>query len=495
MLVRWVRRLAAATLAALCLASSALAAEDGYSECYTYTYDYWVEYRESPDAYRVKTVLNSASLGLDTHIKLPESIYVRGDDLYLCDTGNNRLLHLRRDGGGYSLVRIIDRCVGAEPETFNTPMDVFVDEQGQIFLCDMNNNRILKMDANANYLMEFGKPSDETFDQSLSYLPMKLVVDVTGRVFALAKNVNKGLIKYERDGAFTGFIGANKVRYNFIDYIWKLMSTKQQRAQQESFVPTEYDNIYMDREGFIFAVTTTYDVGHLMDGQANPIRRLNAIGNDILIKNDHYPPIGDLDWDDAADVTGPSKLNDITVLDNDVYIALDRVRGRLFGYDSQGIMLWAFGGVGNSDGRFLMPVAIDHMGYDLLVLDKTECSVTVFTPTEYGALIYGASEAYTRGDYDKSADYWQDVLALNANNALAHIGIGRAQLRAEQYKDAMDNFSLARDAKNYADAFRLYRKEWVEHNIGWLFGGILALLLIPLAIGKIRKIRAEVNQS
>ena len=39
--------------------------KDGYSTSYTYGYDYWKDVQESPDAYRVKTVIDSITLGLD----------------------------------------------------------------------------------------------------------------------------------------------------------------------------------------------------------------------------------------------------------------------------------------------------------------------------------------------------------------------------------------------------------------------------------------------
>lgn len=493
---KWTRRAAAMLLALGLTASCATAmAVDGLQPRYTYTYDYWFDIRESPDAYRVSTVINSSGLGLETAMRSPQGMYSRGDRLYICDTGNNRILEVQHSGDSYRLVRIIDKVTGAQPETFNTPQDVFVDEKGQMYVCDTNNNRIVMMDKNANFLMSYIKPTDETFDQSLSYLPSKLVVDVSGRVFALSKNVNKGLIKYESNGDFTGFIGASKVKFDWIDYIWKLFSTKEQRSKQEAFVPTEYDNIAMDRKGFIFAVTSTFDELELLSDVATPIRRLNAIGNDILIKSDkRQPPIGDLDWTDDADISGPSKLIDVTVLENDVYIALDRTRGRLFGYDTQGIMLWGFGGTGNSDGYFLNPVALDHSGNDLMVLDAIECSVTVFTPTSYGMMIYDAYEKYLKGDYDASADTWREVLKLNGNYNLAFIGIGRSLLRQEKYAEAMEYFRYPRDWKNYGEAFRLFRKEWVEQNIGWIFAIIVVVMVAPLTIGKIKKIKAEVNE-
>jgi len=469
-------------------------AEDGYSSSYTYNYDYWGDLRESPDAYRVDQVVYSATLGLETPMRRPQSLFAHENDLYVCDTGNNRILQLRRENGGFTLVRIIDSIQGAEPATFNTPSDVSVDPEGNLYIADTNNYRVIKADKDLNYIQSFLKPADSTFDQNLNFLPSKIVTDSVGRVFVLATNVNKGLVKFEADGEFTGFIGANTVKYNLWDYIWKtFFSTKEQRSQQASFVPTEYENIYIDENGFIYATNIVFDEYDLLWDNAKPIRRLNAIGNDILIKNDRYPPIGDLNWVESSMVDGPSKFKDITVLDSDIYIAFDRTRGRVFGYDPQGIMLWAFGTKGNSEGAFLSAVSIEHMGNDLFCLDENESSITVFTPTEYGNLIYQASNQYLRGDYDGSADTWREVLKLNANYNLAFIGIGRALMRQEKYAEAMDYFKMAHDRENYGRAYRYYRKILVEKYIGWIMAVLACLLIIPLIVKKVRTMKGEVE--
>ena len=81
-----------------------------------------------------------------------------------------------------------------------------------------------------------------------------------------------------------------------------------------------------------------------------------------------------------------------------------------------------------------------------------------------------------------SADTWRNVLKLNANYNLAFIGIGRALMRQECYKEAMDYFKMAHDRQNYGRAYRYYRKELVESNIGWIVAIVVAVLIVPLVI-------------
>ena len=480
------------------MTTAAAYADDGFSTSYTYTYDYWEDVQQSPDAYRVATVIDSMTLGLDNldnvRINRPQSLYVRGDMLYICDTNNNRILEIQRSGDRFSVKRVIREMSGTERATFSSPYDVFVDEAGNIYVADYGNQRVTMMDSNLTWIKDYTKPTDATFDQGQNFLPKKIVVDVAGRVYALCQNVNKGLVKYEADGSFSGFIGANAVSVSMAEYIWKrYFQTKEQRAQTQNFVPTEYENIYIDEDGFIYATNIVFSEYDLKYDNAKPIRRLNSLGNDILIKNDKIPPIGDLDWVSGSEATGPSRFVDITVMDDDIYVALDRIRGRLFGYDSQGILLWAFGTKGNVEGAFTGAVSIEHMGRDLLVLDQLENSVTLFQTTEYGQTIYDASRAYLDGEYDESADRWRDVMKMNANYPLAFRGIGRAILRQNQYEEAMDYFKLAHDRENYGRAFKLYRKEWVEKNIWWIILIVAAVLIIPLGIGRVKKMKWEVT--
>jgi tetratricopeptide (TPR) repeat protein len=103
--------------------------------------------------------------------------------------------------------------------------------------------------------------------------------------------------------------------------------------------------------------------------------------------------------------------------------------------------------------------------------------------------------AYSVGQYELSADYWREVLRLNGNYDMAYVGIGRALLRQEKYKEAMEYFEFALDDINYSKAFQLYRKEWIEDNIIWIFTSFFLIITVPIVIGKVKKIRREVAEA
>lgn len=492
------RRIASLVICVFLLSVSSMTVMADTGAGYTYCYDYWGDVQYSPDAYKTVGVYTSVELGLDVGLSSPQGLFVVDDRaIYVCDTGNNRILELERtDTDTIKAVRSIDGITGdVEVKTFSSPSDVAISEDGYMYVADTNNNRILKLTMDGEYVMEFTKPTDATFDQSLSFLPSKIAIDTAGRVYCVATNVNRGLIKYENDGVFSGFIGATPASYNWTDYIWKRLATQAQRAQMESFIPTEYDNLYMDYEGFIYACTSRVTEDDVDSGAATPLRRLNMMGSDIMVRNGEWPVIGDLYWGSGGGYEGISLMTDVTAMDNDVFFGLDRNRGRIFAYDDQGRMLYCFGGNGNMNGYFKQPVALDHMGHDLLVLDALDRSITLFTPTEYGNNIFNAIEQFQDGFYEESGASWQAVMDMNGNYDLAYIGLGRSLLRQEEYGEALDYFRLKYDEDNYSRAFKQYRKEWVEEHIVIIFLVVLVLLVVPLVIGRVREIKQEIERA
>jgi len=189
---------------------------------YTYNYDYWGETQYSPDAYSVRTTLTYMDLGLDKKFSNASSLFVFENMIYVCDSGNNRIIEIEADNGVYTVKRVITEFTGdTDVLKLSNPQDIFVSEDGYFYICDNGNGRVLKLTKDLEYVLSFVQPVDVLFDSSISFLPTRLVVDDAGRVYLVAQHINKGLIKYEADGTFTGFVGATPVTYSCYDYIWK----------------------------------------------------------------------------------------------------------------------------------------------------------------------------------------------------------------------------------------------------------------------------------
>jgi sugar lactone lactonase YvrE len=466
---------------------------------YTYNYDYWTEQVASPDAYRVSSYILGSALGVG-NFQDPQGLFIRDNRIYVCDSGNNRILLIEVDEkGAHNVVKLVSSVIiDGKESPLSYPMDIFESREGLLYIADTNNKRVLKLDRDWNYISSITRPDDESLDLFVEFQPLKLVVDFANRVFVQVRNVNKGLMEFDNRGEFAGYMGANKVQFKIVDYIWKLLSTQAQRERLELFVPTEYNNLCLDNDGFIYVTNSTGGAGAGATntaGDIDPVRRLNAMGQDILIRNGYKKPIGDLAYGSAGGVSGVSRFIDVAAFDNDSFACLDRTRGRIFMYDFQGNLLYAFGGLGNREGAFLLPSALDHMGYTLYALDSRAAALTRFDLTSYGTRINTALSEYRAGRYESSAEIWEEVLKMNGNYDLAYIGIGRAALRQGEYLKAMKYYKLKHYRIGYSRAFQLYRKQWMEENL-WKILLILALVLIvPPAVKFAVRLGREIREA
>ena len=465
---------------------------------YTYTYNEWGVPVPSPDAYRVTAFMlgadfefNGESIG---HFFRPQDLAVHNDLLYVMDTGNNRVVVIRAyEDGTHQVVDVVYYVyLDGVPTGFNSPYGIFVSDwpatRGEIWIADTRNQRILHVDSEWNVLTEILQPTDLTLmEEEFDFLPQKIAVDFSGRVFAQVLHVNRGLMEFSPEGEFVGYMGAPPVVVTIVEQFWRMVATRAQRERRIQWTPVEYNNVHIDREGFLFVTTSSPAV--------DPVRRLNILGEDIMIRNGFTDPVGDLWISHSGPRHGPSIFIDVTSLPNNTFVVFDATRGRFFAYDSQGNLLYVWGGPGYRQGFFEFPVAVESMGFTLFALDAATTAITRFDLTEFGTLINQGLAYYQRGLYEESAAYWQEVRRLNGNFGMAYIGIARAYLRQGYYRRAMHYFRIQRDAVNYGRAFSFYRREWVERNF-WMFAVAAGILIfIPPIVKTVKSIRKELKEA
>jgi DNA-binding beta-propeller fold protein YncE len=450
----------------------------------TYTYNYWGSPVPGPAVYLPYKVYDGNALGI-TSLKDPNDLFVDKEGaIYILDSGNNRIICLDRD---WSLIREIEGFThDGIKDSFSNPQGFFVTEEGEIYVADTENSRIVVLDLEGNYITEYGPPVSDVLPADFVYNPTSLAVDKAKRIYVIARTVNQGLIEMDSAGEFIGFMGAPKVTPDALQLFWRMISTKEQRSRMEQFVPTEYNNISIDDEGFLYVTTSAIDSGKLSNAiafrdQAHstpPIKRLNPTGDDVLRRRGYFPPVGDINWGYTGSLIGPSAIIDVAVGEYGTYSLLDSRRGRIFTYDLDGNLLYVFGGIGVQEGLFRTPVAIESIGDQIIVLDKVLSSVTVFERTEYGKCLTEAVKLHYLGRYDESTRMWEEVLNYNANSDLAYIGIGKAYLRQGEYKKAMQFFKLSYKRDEYSKAYKLLRKQTISGHFGYAVLGVIALYFV-----------------
>lgn len=461
---------------------------------HSYTYDYWGDVIYSPAAYLPNRLITGEDLGIG-NLRTPTDIFAGKDGkIYILDAGNGRII-VTNDR--WELVRVIDGFENnGVPDGFNNPNGFFVTEEGHIYVADTDNSRLVELDPEGKFVREIGPPQSDIIGDDFVYRPTKLVVDRAGRIYVVAQHVNQGLIELTPDGTFRSYMGATRVAWNPVDYFWKMIATQEQRERMALFVPTEYNNLCIDEEGFIYVTTSAlneWDIQAAINARSEddryaPIRRLNLMGDDILRRRGYHPPVGDILIARRGSVRGPSMLVDVAVDDEfRIYSVLDRRRGRVFTYDSEGNLLYIFGAIGERFGNFRNPVAFDYLGEKIVVLDYETGTVTEFTVTDYGRLIREAVRLHFVGKYNEAAACWEEVLQHNANFEMAYVGIGRALLRQQKYEEAMKNFKLGNHRKYYSRAFYYHRRQVIGRNFGLIVGVLAAFVLALYIITRVRE--------
>lgn len=492
-----VKRCVVILLALMILSTSTAFANEPYN---SYNYDYWGSAIPAPAAYIPSKLVDGNTLGI-SDFKSPMDLFVSSDNkVYIADSGNNRIVVIDEH---WELDTVISEFNNnGKTDTFNNPQGLFVTSDGDIYVADTDNARIIHLDTDGTFLREIGAPVADIIQGDFNYRPTSLVVDKAKRIYVVALGVNRGIIELDSEGSFRGYMGANRVTPNMLDYFWKLISTDAQRDRMELFVPTEYNNISIDDEGFIYVTTSTLSLDDILnainsrsaaDDRGAPIRKLNPTGDDILRRYGFFPPVGDIQFFSRGYAeSGQSQLTDVCIEEYGIYSVLDKKKGRIFTYDSDSNLLYVFGGTGNRLGTFRNPTAFDNINGNYAVLDSILGQITVFELTEYGRLLKEAVTLHQQGKYSDSATRWEEVLHYNVNADLAYIGMGKAYLRKDEYSSAMKYFKLGSKREYYTKAFQLYRKEVISNNFGLIMTVVLAAV-IGMLLYSWRKGRNEVE--
>ena len=440
---------------------------------YDYTYDEWGDPVGAPRAYDLFQVADAAVIG--TALKGPSDLCVSGDEIYIADTGNNRIVVL---DSGFRRVREWNGTDSPDGRLdFAAPEGVFVAEDGRVLIADTGNGRLVVTDREGRFLDVYGAPVTDILPEDFQYRPIKVAADKAGRLFVVSQSFNMGLLQFDREGRFIQTLGAAKVQVTAFDLLWRLISTKEQQERMQQFVPTEYNNLAVDEDGFVYATTSIYEEYNIEAYGLTAVRKLNASGNDILR---YSMPLGELAYTVRGQFAGPSRIVDVYAGENGMFSILDANRGRVFTYDNTGMLLYIFGTYGDMGGALKNPRAIDKSGDLFLVLDGSKNTVTAYSPTAYARSFDRATAYHYQDEYELEAQEWRTILSLNGNSNIAYTGLGKAAFRTGRYEEAMEYFHKAGDRANYSKAFQYRRREIIADGFMWavpVFLAVLALLV------------------
>jgi len=390
-----------------------------------------------------------------------------------------------------------------------------------LYICDKGNNQIVILDYSAKdqetglyqVYQVLTKPTDE-LDSTKVFAPQKVVTDDKRRMYVIADNITQGIMQFSEQGEFQRYTGKNDITLSAWEIFWRNLASESQLDSQSSNYNTSFNSmVYSDAMIYTTSLSITNTDGTINDQIM--IKRINPSGGDTLARNGYKAPMGDVKYSNSTDrdksEKGPSQLVGITVNGYQVYSVVDQLRGRIFTYDKEGNLLYISGSNnGTQADKLNNPVAIQYFGEDLLVLDQINKTIVKFEPTEIatlineavkldnigrririepsfnpetetwwinkvdtniedktlefeaktvdGKLVWFIGETNTQVEVELgSSDYWEQVVALNANYEYGYVGIGHRYLEEENFEEAMRYFELGKNRVYYSKAYKQYR--------------------------------------
>ncbi|MCM3749053.1 hypothetical protein M3223_16985 [Paenibacillus pasadenensis] len=417
----------------------------------------WISYMQ--DVYTTGDMIVGSG---DTALNRPADLFVAdNDDIYVADTGNNRVVQLDDKGKWI-------RAIGTEegPGRLSGPEGVFVTHDGMIYVADTGNQRVVIYNSEGVFTKELKKPDSQFLPESYYFVPVKIVVDDRNVLYAVSRGSYQGLMRIGKEDEFTGFFGGNKSSATLMDRIKRLIFTEEQLEKETAIRPQEVSNVTLSDEGFIFTTTT--------GAESDQIKQLSAGGSNSLKGVKH-------DSAQLVDVALDSNQF-IYVLDQRLSSRETRGKGTITIYSPSGTELFRFGKtLQEPDQRGILsnPVSIDiNSRNDLLVLDSNLNLIQMYNRTGFGTTFFQAATDYYEGDYEKSKANWQEVVEQNELISLIYSGLAEVANKEGNIEAAMEYFKITYDAEGYSEAFWTYRMRWIEKYFVLTLVSLLALWLL-----------------
>jgi len=402
--------------------------------------------------------------------------------LYIADTGNNRVLILNEKS---ELVRELkEYSYKGEPCSFRSPSGVYVSDAGELYVADTKNGRIALFTRQGEFLRVIEEPKADTLRKDFIYQPQKIAVNSAGFLYVVGAGMVEGIAEFNTQGEFVRFAASNEAKPDLLEYFWtRTFASKEQKENSALIYSEEFNSVAIDTEGFFLTVSTTAG-----------IQRFNTKGDNITRYSGSTLLIGDYRTTETAQAQemqekegdGISKLVDVAIGPDGLYSTADAIYQRIFTYDYEGNLLWAFGADGALNGTFKKITALSYLSADeLLVLDGELGRVNRFTLTDFGRQAQSGARLRYNGKNREAAEQWAAILDYDANYPLAYLGKGILAYENNEFAEAMTYFRLANHAEQYSKAFVRYRRQLVNQWFPVVMTGFLIVLVLGMVCRKL----------
>ena len=392
----------------------------------------------------------------DTTLKSPADMRMGPDgNLYIADDGNNRILVISQSG---EYVKEI-----GNKKSLKSAQGVFVDDNLNVFVADEKARAVVVFDKEGNEIRSYKKPTDTPlFGESAAFKPNKVVLDKRGNLYIASTGNTNGIVQLSPigEGEFLGYYGANQSRVTWITAIRQKIMSEEQLKMQADIVPTSVKNLTIDEKGMVYTVSESENAA---------LRRLNVAGSNTLTTDYNT---------ERTTAVAVNSFGSIFTANKDGYI---------MEYTSEGSTLFYFGATDTGDQRVGTFKSVTGLvvtdDYRIFVLDEILNSVQVMQATEFTDLVHEAFTLFQDGKYAQSKIPWSEVLRMNSLFTYASTGLGEALYREGNYDEALTSFRNGGNRKGYSDAFWELRSDWLHRSLGIILIVIIAAAVLLKVLG------------
>lgn len=358
--------------------------------------------------------------------------------IYVADSGNKRIVIGNLEG---ELLGVIGE------DTLVNPRGLFVTDDGRIYVADRDAKQIFIFDHDGQLVKTYGRPESPLYGDNMDFLPIEIVVNDAGIMFIICESNTNGIVEISptEGGTFLGYFGTNMTSVSVMDVIYRAILTDTQRSKLVSNLPATPTNLAITEKGLIYTVTR---------GNQNDTLKLLNIAGINMIQND-----------DDTYATTPVAV--VPGYHDNVFVADQQ--GYIFEYNSEGELLFVFGGPDDGSQRVGLSSMVSGIAIDtsdrIYVLDSDKCQIQVYSPTEFTNLLHEALYLYSKGRYTESKEPLRQVLAMNSMFDYANKAMGRAYFQEENYEMALKYARLAKDYEGYSEAYWEIRNVWLKQNV------------------------------
>ena len=412
-----------------------------------YTYNHKSAAVEIPDPYCVEQVLYGAAVGFSA----PADFVHKDNKTYILNSSGTPVTVL---DDKLNVIGNISLSKDGKPYELGKGESIWIDNNGTMLFADSGKKIIVRTNSDGEVIAEYKGP-DTAAAEGTDFLPYKVLTDYLGRIYVLSQGEYRGIIQMTENGEFMSYFGSKSITASasvLLDMVWRRFMSEEQIANSARYLPTEYSNMTIDKNGFLFVSSGS------SSSVEEYIVKLNSNGSNVL----EGSKFGDFNLGKYGTTYYKTSLNAITV-DSDGFITVaDKTWNRLMQYSSEGELLYIFGGQGEQAGTFKENDRILSIGDKLLVADATNNTITVLKPTEFGKKLREGYILYEKGLFEESIKPFEEILDMAGNYEAAYVGIGKALQLKGDYKGAMEYFKKGYSKSDYSAAYGRYRSQMMR---------------------------------